>query len=212
MPVEVKGLEQTLKAIRQFEPDMAKNLNKEIRAALTPVQKKAQGFVPDLVSGLSNWGFSSNSKKITSQSSAFAQQGHFPKFNSSIVKRGIKIFLGKTRPNRNGFSTFYRISNVTAAGAIMETAGRKSGSFGQPWNPASASHNVSHSRNPKAGAWFIAHMPEKQLGAGKMRGSLIYRAYDQDQGRALAQTMKALDTTILEFKINAKASGYQVIK
>jgi len=40
MPVEVKGLDEVLKAMRQFEPDLAKNLNKQVRAALSPVQKK----------------------------------------------------------------------------------------------------------------------------------------------------------------------------
>ena len=42
MPVEVKGLDEVLKAMRQFEPDLAKNLNKQVRAALAPVQKKAR--------------------------------------------------------------------------------------------------------------------------------------------------------------------------
>jgi hypothetical protein len=207
MPVEVKGLDATLKALRAFEPEMAKNLNKEVRAALTPVTKKAQGFVPGDISGLSNWGFSNKGKKITARSSAFAQVGRFPKFNSSIVRRGLKISLSKTRPNRSGFSTFYRISNITAAGAIMETAGRKSGSAGQPWNPASSSHDVSHSLNPNAGAWFIAHMPQSLSGSGKKRGSLLYKAYDQDKGKALAKTLKALDTTIAEFKLKSKASS-----
>jgi len=42
MPVEVKGLDEVLKAMRQFEPDLAKNLNKQVRAALSP------SSVPDL--------------------------------------------------------------------------------------------------------------------------------------------------------------------
>ena len=205
MPVEVKGLDETLKALRQFEPDMAKNLNKEIRAAMTPVAKKAQSFVPSEIGGLSNWGFSSKGKKITARSSAFAQVGRFPKFNSSIVRRGIKITLGATRPNRNGFITFYRISNITAAGAIIETAGRKSGSRGQPWDPTDSDHDVSHSRNPNAGAWFISHMPQHLVGQKNMRGRLIYKAFEEDQGKAKARVMKALDKTIEDFKIKSRS-------
>ena len=193
MPVEVKGLDETLKALRAFEPDMAKNLNKEVRAALTPVTKKAQGFVPGDIPGLSNWGFSSKGKKITAQSSAFAQIGRFPKFNASIVRRGIKISLSKTRPNRSGFSTFYRISNITAAGAIMETAGRKTKGKG-------------------SGVWFIDHMPQGLSGSGKMRGSVLYKAFNEDQGKALAKTLKALDTTIAEFQKKAKAHSSKVMK
>jgi len=33
MPVEDKGLDETLKALREFEPDLATNLTKEVRAA-----------------------------------------------------------------------------------------------------------------------------------------------------------------------------------
>ena len=204
MPVEVKGLDEVLKALRQFEPDLAKNLNKQVRVALTPVQKKAQGYVPDSLPGLSNWTFSSKGKAITKNSSAFGQVGHFPKFNQSIVKRGIRIMIGRTRPNSKGFSTFYRISNLTAAGAIMETSGRANPA-GQPWNPASGSRNYSHSRNPGAGLHFINSMGGRMQGTGKMRGRLIYRAFNEDEGRAIASTMRAVDMTIAVFKRRAQA-------
>lgn len=204
MPVEVKGLDEILKAMRQFEPDLEKNLNKQIRAALTPVQKAAQGYVPDELPGLSNWTFSSKGKKISKQTSAFAQQGHFPKFNAGIVRRGIKISLGKSRANRNGFSTFYRISNTTAAGAIMETSGRKNPA-GQPWNPKSGSHNYSHSRNPDAGLHFINSMGGRLQGSNKMRGRLIYRAFNENEGQAVATVMRAIDMTIAVFERRAQA-------
>ena len=125
MPVEIKGLTETLSAMRKFEPDLAKNLNKEVRAALTPVQKKAQGYFPNEIAGLSNWMLKTKGRKINSQTSAFAAVGHFPRYNRAIAARGIKIFLGRTKPNSRGFVTHYRISNLTAAGAIYETAGRK---------------------------------------------------------------------------------------
>ena len=46
MPVEIKGLAETLSAMRKFEPDLAKNLNKEVRSFLTPVQKKSTRLFP----------------------------------------------------------------------------------------------------------------------------------------------------------------------
>jgi len=204
LPVEIKGLAETLKAMHQFEPDLAKNLNKEVRAFLTPVVKKAQAYVPDNPAGLSKWTFATKGKKITQQSSAFATIGHFPKFNASIVKRGIKVQIGKTKPNRNGFSTFYRISNITAAGAIMETAGRKHPA-GQPWNPKNKSKDYSHSRNPNAGLHFVNSMGGEMKGSGHERGRLIYRAWNENQGKALAQTIKAVEATILQFHHRAQA-------
>jgi hypothetical protein len=204
MPVEVKGLDELLKALRQFEPDLAKNLNKQVRAAMTPVQKKAQGYVPDDLPGLSNWTFAAKGKKINSETSAFRQAGHFPKFNASIVRRGIRIVIGKTKPNQKGFSTFYRISNLSSAGAIMETAGRANPA-GQPWNTKSKSHRYSHSKNPEAGLHFINSMGGRMEGSGKRKGRLIYRAYNEDQGKATAQVMRALDMTIAVFHRRAEA-------
>ena len=211
MPVEVQGLDETLKALRQFEPDLAKNLTKEVRAALAPVQKKAQGFIPESISGLSNWTFSSKGKKITAKSSAFAQRGHFPKFNSSIARRGIKVLIGRTRPNNSGFIALYRISNTTAAGAIIETAGRVNPN-GQPWNPASSSHKYSHSRNPNAGKHFIDSIAESMEGTGKKRGRVLYKAWAEDEGKALAKTLKAIDETVAQFTRRSQAQTLRKIK
>ena len=204
MPVEIKGLDEVLKAMRHFEPDLAKNLNREVRAALTPVQKQARAYVPNTVPGLSNWSFKTKGKQINSSTSLLKEQGHFPKFNASLVRKDIKLFIGRTVPNRKGFSTFYRISNASAAGAIMETAGRVHPD-GQAWNPKSGSHRYSHSRNPKAGAHFISSMGGKLEGKGKTRGRLIYRAWDEDQGRALNKVLKAVTVTCLQFKRRADA-------
>ena len=210
MPVEIKGLDETLKALRQFEPDLAKNLNKQVRSALTPIQKHAREFVPDELPGLSNWTFSSKGNKITKQSSAFAQVGHFPKFNASIVRRGIQIQIGKSKPNRNGFVSYFRIANKTAAGAIMETAGRKNPA-GQPWVPGSGSHNYSHSRNPEAGLHFINSMGGRMVGQGKKRGRLIYRAYEEDQGRTTATIVRAVDMTVAVFNRRAQAQALRKV-
>jgi hypothetical protein len=204
MPVEVKGLDETLKAIRKFEPDLAINLNKQVRAALQPVQKQAQALVPSELPGLSNWNFSSSGRKITSRSSAFAQVGRFPKFNASVVRRNIKITIGKTKKNRSGFISFYRLSNITAAGAIMETAGRKNPS-GQPWNPKSKSHNYSHSRNPMAGQHFIDALGANMVGKDKSRGRVLYKACSENEGKALAITIKAVEMTVAQFKRRADA-------
>ena len=196
MPVEIRGLAETLTAMRKFEPDLAKNLNKEVRAALTPVQKKAQNYFPSNISGLSNWMLKTKGKKITQQSSAFAAVGHFPRYNKAIASKGIKVIIGKTKKNSRGFVTFYRISNVTAAGAIYETSGRRHGQ----------SRRQYKSNNPQAGAHFMAAMNQPLEGKGMMRGRVLYRAWEEDQGRAFGQVVKAVDATILQFHARAKAT------
>ena len=197
MPVEIKGLAETLSAMRKFEPDLAKNLNKEVRAALTPVQKKAQGYFPDSIDNLSNWMLQTTGRKITKATSAFASTGHFPRYNRAIAARGIKIFLGKTRPNSKGFVTHYRISNITAAGAIYETAGRKNGE----------SRRQYRSPNPDAGRHFTAAINTNEMaGKGYKRGRVLYKAWDEDQGKAFGHVLKAVDATILQFHARAKAT------
>jgi hypothetical protein len=207
LPVEIKGLAETLTAMRKFEPDLAKNLNKQVRAAMTPIQKQAQSYVPSTLPGLSGWSIKTSGNKITAQTSSF-RRGKFPKFNASLVRRGITLYIGKTKPNNRGFVTFYSIRNNTAAGAIMETAGRKNPS-GQPWNPKSKSHDYSHSLNPAAGLHFINSMGGSMQGTGSTRGRLIYRAVAEDHGRTLAKIMKAVDATLVVFKRRAEAQVFK---
>jgi hypothetical protein len=90
-----------------------------------------------------------------------------------------------------------RVVNATAAGAIFETAGRKSGSKGQPWDRNSSSHNYSHSINPNAGAWFINQVGNKgtMTGEGARRGRLIYRAFAEDQGKIQVHILAAINRT-----------------
>ncbi|CAB4122426.1 hypothetical protein UFOVP30_20 [uncultured Caudovirales phage] len=195
MPVEVRGVKELKRALGSYEPDLKKNLNNEVRAFLTPVVKSAKAYVPNTRSGLSNW-FIKPQKKITKKTSAF-RRGSFPFFNASQVKSGIKAQLSPTKPNRAGFITNYAIVNTSAAGAIYETAGRKHPA-GQPWNRTSASHDYSHSNNPDAGLHFINSMAMMK-GKDKMRGRLIYKAWAENEGRALKDVIRAVEKTAVQF-------------
>jgi len=197
MPVEIRGVTETLSAMRKFEPDLAKNLNKEVRATLTPIRKKAQGFFPSSITGLSNWMLKTKGRKvgkINENSSMFQKVGHFPRYSRAMARKGIKINIGPTRPNRKGFVTEYSISNVSAAGSIYETSGRANGQ----------SRRQYKSNNPKAGEHFMAAMKEPLVGTGKMKGRALYRAWEEDHGKAFLNVVKAVDTTILQFKIRSE--------
>jgi hypothetical protein len=220
MPVEIKGLAETITAMRKFEPDLAKNLNKEARAAMTPIQKEAKSFVPSTVPGLSNWMLATSKKKITKQTSAF-RKGTFPRFNASLVRRGIKVYIGKTTPNRNGFVTFYQLTNNSAAGAIMETAGRLNPSgrktshevtINKRFKPTNITVRTSHdsgSNNPDAGMHFINSMGGQMKGKDKLRGRLIYRANEEDHGRTVGRLVKAVQKTVVQFHARADAQVFR---
>lgn len=204
MSAYIKGASQMVSALNQFDKDLKKNLNRDVRAFLAPVVKQAKSYVPNTIPGLSNWTFNAPAKQINKHTTQF-RRGKFPKFNARAVRGGIRTHVGTTRINNRGFVSLYRIENATAAGAILETAGRKNPG-GQPWNKSSKSHDYSHSNNPDAGLHFNNSFAQMK-GQGMMRGRVIYKAWEENQGKALLSAVKAVNETELTFKRRTQARG-----
>ena len=185
--VEIRGNADLRKALRQFTPDLEKQLKKELALALKPVVKKARGFVP-AESPMSGWA----ARPFT--------EARFPFFNYQTITRGIVYTTAVSKRNKNGFTSMARIINKSAAGSIYETSGRKNPN-GQPWvgpTASGASKGVSRSRNPRAGAQFISNL-EPLTNSLKGRGRLIYRAWAESKGVAEGAAMKAIDKASSEF-------------
>jgi hypothetical protein len=177
--------------MRRFTPDLEKALKKEIGNALRPVVRDAKGFVPS-VSPMSGWAGRSFS------------EGKFPTYNAATIIAGITYKSTPSKVNSNGFSSMASIENRSRVGAIYESAGRN-GDQGQPWvgpKAGSNSNKVSKSNNPKAGEQFIKNLGPLTSSL-KGRGRLIYRAWAENRGLAEGATMKAIDTAIKQFRIEA---------
>jgi hypothetical protein len=206
MPVEVKGVIALRKALNAYAPDLAKELTAEITKSLKVIQKDARGFVPNKApAGLYNWEFNPN-RKLTAKNSmfrTFAPEGErvrfFPLYNATEIKRGIVYRTGYGKPNSKGFRSLFRVKNSSAAGAIYETAGRAHPS-GDP---------RSKSNNPNAGARFVQQgaLYGRKSSAGDMRGRVIFRAWEQDQGKQLTSIMRAIETTTMKFNKRATVSS-----
>jgi len=112
MPTEVKGADKLRKALKQYEPDLAKETTKELGNLLKPIAAKARGFMP-ADSPLSGWAERADGK------------GKFPTYNPSIAKKGITYKTSPSKPNNRGWRSLVSLLNKSAAGAIYETAGRK---------------------------------------------------------------------------------------
>jgi hypothetical protein len=205
MPVEVKGAIALRKALRDFTPTLAKETQKELGALLKPITNIARGFIPSQAP-LSGWGKASGN-------------GSFPLWSSAAAKRGIGYKTTPSKPNRQGFRALARIANMSAAGAIYETAGRKhpNGREQAPManvyangmrtgkTKRSGTKNQSRSNNPEAGYLFIQSMNQyseivdanNQTGAGrrsqKMKGRAIFRAWKEDGGKTNAAVIKAIE-------------------
>lgn len=203
MPTEVKGLIELKKALKDYAPELAIQLDDQIAIALGGVVKKAQSYVPN-DSPLSNWSYRKRSEKNA--------EGlrKFPLFNAARVVKNIKYSSVPRKTNRRGFKAVYFIINKSAEGAIYETAGRKNPA-GQPWVGRKGdprNHDISHSNNPQAGADFIQAMGELKQGniesstkRGRyMKGRLIYRAWAEDGGKANSAVLNAIYNANEQFK------------
>jgi hypothetical protein len=220
MPTEVKGAIALRKALREFTPDLAKETQKEIAAILKPITAKARGFIPSSTP-LSGWAKSNN-----------GTWGNRV-WSSSEAKRGVGYKTTPSKPNRSGFRSLARIVNASASGSIYETAGRLNPQ-GRPQAPLarvvapnhsnfgkkirSGSKNESVSNNPNAGQQFIDAMnrvspivdaykrAEGQAGRAsrKMKGRAIFRAWKEDQGKANAAVVKAIENSKIEFEKRIK--------
>jgi hypothetical protein len=193
MPTEVVGAVALRKALKQYAPDLAKELTKELGGVLKPIVNEARSFVP-IASPMSGW-----TKRETSRG------GRFPKYDAKEIRSGIVYKTTPSKPNRAGFVNAVRIQNKSMQGAIYETAGRKNGQ-GQDWvgpRAGGASKGVSRSNNPYAGNQFISNLgqlygPNKR-GDHRMMGRLIFRAWDKTQGKANAAVFKSIEKTTNKF-------------
>jgi hypothetical protein len=216
MPTEVKGAVELRKALRAFTPDLAKETQKEIAGVLKPIVSKARGFIPS-TAPLSGWAKSNN-----------GTWGNRV-WSSSEAKRGVGYKTTPSKVNRSGFRSLARIVNASPSGSIYETAGRLNPQ-GRPQAPLakvvalghsnygktirSGSKSESLSNNPHAGQQFIDAMNrtspivnayqrnEGQSGRAsrKMKGRAIFRAWAEDQGKANAAVVKAIEKSKVEFE------------
>jgi len=83
--------------------------------------------------------------------------------------------LTPTKPNRQGWSSTVSIHSKRAAAVIYDWAGRKSSSK------------------------FVSVLPNALAGSGKMSGRALFKAYKQDEGKAKAGVIKALEKAAAKF-------------
>lgn len=198
MRVVIEGVKSTRKAIRQFAPDLNKELNRELRVALAPIARKARGFV-ESDSPMSGWAPRSFS------------EGGFPTYSAGTIRSGIGFTTKPGKTTRSGFTANATIFNKSVAGAIYETAGRANNGQGQPWvgpKAGGTSKKVSRSNWEGAGEKFIENLGPltKSL---KGQGRLILKAWAQDQGKAYGAAIKAIDKAEQEFIKRSKTETFR---
>ena len=99
----------------------------------------------------------------------------FPMYDASEARRGVGYKLTPTKPNRQGWSSTVSIHSKRAAAVIYDWAGRKSSSK------------------------FVSVLPGSMTGSGKMSGRALFKAYKEDEGKAKAGVIKALEKAAAKF-------------
>jgi hypothetical protein len=111
-------------------------------------------------------------------------QARFPSYNARIVKAGVGYKTSPSKPNRRGFRSLARVFNKSAAGAIYETMGRKT-----------PSSRFVQNQSSKYGS--------SMKGDGKMEGRALFRAYEENNGKARDAVLNAIKSAA--DKLNARA-------
>jgi hypothetical protein len=188
MQEEIKGARGLRKALSRFTDDLAIETQKELGKAMAPIARKARGFIPSSIN-LSGWQQGTQKGKWENRA-----------WNRSEAIAGIGYSTTPSRPNRNGFVTLARIVNASAAGAIYETAGRKTDG------------------KTLAGSHFIDQLNEQGLivdansraflerKGRKFKGRAIFRAWKEDGGKTKAAVEKAIDNSRDKFYMIARGN------
>ena len=171
MPLDITGVESTLKAMRKFDKDLTKQMNKDIKAVMLGIRDKARSDVPiGFPTYLSGW---EKRGKVQSQA-VFNTSGRvrkFPLFDTAEVTAGIVYRQGKSVQNKQGYRAQYYVRNNSPAGAIYETAGRvQPGKQGRvdPWSIEYLTMAVLHVITGRSEYEAIVHKYGGPLQAARM--------------------------------------------
>jgi hypothetical protein len=226
VPVNIAGYAETLKAMKTFDEDLYKGMQKQIKSVMIPIRDKARGYAPPNGQMLSGW------TKAGSSSETINYRA-FPKYDQAETKSGITYNAGQNRRNRGtAFNVSYYVANRSAGGAIYETAGRKSGLGGRGTTHIVASRHAINKRykvqsgtrvdnnslNPNAGRQLMAPMGPLIGSADELSrstrtantGRLIFRAWAEDQGRVTRSVVLAIDVATKTFNATNTADKYSL--
>lgn len=173
----VKDLEQALKV---FDVNAFKNLNKAINKAAAIIKTNARGFIPDGVPmGLSNWTKPATGATMNGVNANEAGRV-FPRWNPAEMRQDLRTKKQKSGRTRNGWGQTVYIEQYSPVGNIFEKAGVVAGA-----NPRG-----NKSRNPQASLQFkekIQNFYFVRTGTGRA----LIRAGIENAGKAKADISRA---------------------
>jgi hypothetical protein len=186
--------------MKDFDENLYKGMQKQIKGAMIPIRDKARSYAPANSEVLTNWFTPSSMANSVLYKPKYRA---FPKYDQSETRKNIVYRAGKNKRNKGtNFNVTNYVANVKSpGGAIYETAGRKSGPGGNP-NTASL--------NPNASLQFISSFGPLYGKSRDMQGRLIYRAWAEDQGRVTHGVLLAINTAVKTFNATNTVDKYSL--
>ena len=172
------GIEDTLTALKAFDKKAVKNFNAVINSVLTDAERAARGFVK-ADPPMRGW---KTSEPLRPKKTTRGGAG-WPAYNQGVIQHGIRKTKAQGKVRRDYTTSAGSLVNESAAGAIIEVAGRKSDGTGN-------------------GKQFIRNLTDEI----KNPSRLIWRSVDERKKLAEIKTLAALNEAkaILQKHLNGE--------
>jgi hypothetical protein len=119
------GIQETLEGLKKFDKDAVKRFNKVLNDVLTDAERAARGFVK-ADPPMRGWKTTDPLKpKKTTRGGA-----GWPAYNQGVIQQGIRKTKAQGKVRGDYTTSAGALINNSAAGAIIEVAGRKTGGTG----------------------------------------------------------------------------------
>lgn len=161
--VVLTGIKETLTALKTFDKKAVNNFNRVINNALTDAERTARGFVK-ADAPLSGWRSVDAAKPRTRGGKGW------PAYAQGVIQQGIRKTKAEGKVRADYTTSAGALVNKSAAGAIMEVAGRRSKGQG-------------------TGMSFIRGLTKE----GKEPSRLIWRAVDEKRLEIQRKVVDALN-------------------
>lgn len=159
------GIEPTLSALKQLDKDAVKKFNKVINDVLADAERTARGFVKS-DPPMSGW----KTRDPLSPKKSTRGGAGWPAYNQGVIQQGIRKTKSQGKVRGDYTTSAGALINESAAGAIIEVAGRKSSGTG-------------------TGIQFIRNLTDEIRNPSR----LIWQAVDAKKKTAEIKVLKALD-------------------
>lgn len=179
--VVLTGIKETLDALKEFDKSAVRKFNKVINTELANAERDAHSIVRGIGNGqtdtpMSGWRtYDAANPRRSSRGGA-----GWPAWNTGEVVAGIRKTKAQGKVRADYTTSAGALINKSAAGAIFEVAGRKSGG--------------SSARSQ--GAQFMRTLSARFKPASR----LVWRVVDKDRAKIEANVKRALDEAKLELQ------------